>query len=171
MGTSFFFVHSFSRKSRLFYFGSVDGVLVVMCFRGLSGVWYWSEMAGSVSQSQFLPRFLFVVFFLFVWFLRSDDAPPPILFDFIFTLTSLLIPLFDHAQQVPVWKYGQVCVCVCVRARCCCCSSEDLHLDVSFTLYSTSCLCFSVFLCGLAPPALLCFCLLFFLLLLFLYDV
>lgn len=32
-------------------------------------------------------------------------------------------------------------------------------------------MCFSVFLCGLAPLALLCFCLIFLLFLLFLYDV
>lgn len=137
--------------SSLDQFGTWWCVLVVMCFRGLSGVWSWSEMPGSVSQPWFCSKFLF----FFVWFLRSDDAPHP-LWLLCLCIRSCFIPhsyvwsCTARSRILREWSGVRVCVClrafvrVCVRCCCCCCSSEDLHLDVSFTLYSTSCLCVSV---------------------------
>lgn len=137
--------------SSLDQFGTWWCVLVVMCFRGLSGVWSWSEMPGSVSQPWFCSKFLF----FFVWFLRSDDAPHP-LWLLCLCIRSCFIPhsyvwsCTARSRILKEWSGVRVCVClrasvrVCVRCCCCCCSSEDLHLDVLFTLYSTSCLCVSV---------------------------
>lgn len=118
----------------------------------------------------------FFFFFFFIWFWGM--MMPPILFDFfvcVFTLASFLIPLFDHAKPSSIKKWSGVCVrmfvCVWERESDVVAVHEKICIWMCCSLYSTSCLCFSVFPCGLALPALPCFCLFFLLFLLFLYDV
>lgn len=115
---SFFFVHSFSRKRHLLYFGSVRNLMVCVGGHVLSRslwcvilIWNAWQCFTTVVCSKFF-CFLCLCLIFEEW-----CPPPPILFDFfvcVFTLASFLIPLFDHAQRDPVLKKnGEVCVFVC----------------------------------------------------------
>lgn len=147
-------------------FGTWWCVLVIMCFWGLSGVWYWSEMPGSVSQPWFVPSFFFLCLIFEEWW-----CPP----SFLNSLSVYLLLL--HSSFHCLIMHSEIqnektirCACLCVRAR-----DVAVHQKICIWMCCSLCtpphVCFSVFPCGLAPPALLRFCLLFFLLLLFLYDV
>lgn len=111
-------------------FGTWWCVLVVMCFRGLSGVWSWSEMPGSVSQPWFCSKFLF----FFVWFLRSDDAPHP-LWLLCLCIRSCFIPhsyVWSCTARSWIFKRMVRCASLCVfaRVRSCVCAMSLLSLFI-----------------------------------------
>lgn len=185
IGPQLFLVHSLLERGVFYTFGSVwnsmvcvGGYVLSRSFRCVTLIW----KCLAVFHNHGLFKVCFG-FFSFVWFSRNDVYTPPhlpstILFVFrllFLCIYSCFIPHFSIVWSCTVRSSktdGQVCVRACVRAMPLQFIRGFAHLDVSFTLSSTSCTCFSVFLCGLAPPALLCFCLCLCLLsLLFLYDV
>lgn len=163
---SFFFVHSFSRKRHLLYFGSVRNLMVCVGGHVLSRslwcvilIWNAWQCFTTVVCSKFFC-------FLCLCLIFEEWCPPPILFDFfvcVFTLASSLIPLFDHAQRDPVLKKMVRCACLCARVMSLlfirrfafgCVVHSVLHLMSVFFSVSvwTGSSCIAPFLSSLLPP-------------------
>lgn len=114
--------------------------------RGLSGVWHWTGMPGSVSQLWFDFDLFFFRFFE-EWIFAS-----PILFVkkksklSSFCIRSCSIHHYSIVAHVParssVGKWSDIICAHLVFV----CSLEELHMWIvhSVSLLSTSCLCFSV---------------------------